>query len=247
MTELRTDALCKYYGGISATDKIDLTISSGSLHGIIGPNGAGKTTLIAQLSGQLSPDSGSVYLDGENITSLSMAQRSQRGIARTFQITSVFSQYSALENVAFAVQACDGHSFKFWSDSRYQTALLEPAIELLNSVGLGERAPVLAQNLSHGERRQLEIAMALATQPRVLLLDEPMAGMSADESNQMSHLIKQLKSDLTIVLVEHDMDIVFSLADQVSVLVYGKLVASGEPMAVRDDPVVIEAYLGSNA
>lgn len=247
MTELRTSNLCKQYGGINATDNISLAVESNSLHGIIGPNGAGKTTLIAQLSGQLLPDTGSVFLDDKNITKLSMAQRCRLGITRTFQITSVFPQLSTLENVTLAVQAGRGRSFKFWSDIRFQAELLEQALECLETVNLRQRACVRAENLSHGEKRQLEIAMAIATKPKVLLLDEPMAGMSADESNRMSQLINQLKGSLTIVLVEHDMDIVFSLADTISVLVYGKLVASASPETVRDDPLVIEAYLGSDA
>jgi len=245
VTTLRTEALVKRFGGITATDAVSLDVRKGSLHALIGPNGAGKTTLIAQLSGFMQPDAGHIYLDGDDITSMSTPSRVHRGLTRTFQITSVFSGMSALDNVAFAVQANAGHSFRFWRKAQQDDRLNKPAAELLARVGLGDRLSIRADTLSHGERRQLEIAMALATEPMVLLLDEPMAGMGPEESVRMVELLRQLKSDITILLVEHDMDAVFSLADELSVLVYGKLVASGAPDVVRRDPVVVEAYLGA--
>jgi len=247
MTRLHTESLLKRYGGIIATDRVSLCVESNSLHALIGPNGAGKTTLIAQLSGLLAPDSGQIYLDGENISRLGAPARAKQGLTRTFQITSVFSEMSALDNVSFAVQASMGHSFRFWRDCRRQTHLRDPAYAFLLQTGLDKRADIRADALSHGERRQLEIAMALATRPRVLLLDEPMAGMGAEESQLMTDLLQRLKGSLTILLVEHDMDVVFSLADTLSVLVYGKLIATGEPAAIRQDAQVQEAYLGDTA
>lgn len=244
MSGLRTESLVKRYGGITATDAVTLEVEHGTLHALIGPNGAGKTTLIAQISGLLEPDGGRIYLNNSDITELSAPARVQRGLTRTFQITSVFPAMSTLENVAFAVQAHAGHSFRFWRNARADKQLNSSAADILERIGLAERMPVLAAVLSHGERRQLEIAMAMATQPSVLLLDEPMAGMGVEESARMVELLQVLKKDMTILLVEHDMDAVFALADQLSVLVYGKLVASGEPNTVRQDPVVIEAYLG---
>lgn len=247
MTRLHTESLVKSYGGIAATDSVSLSVESNSLHALIGPNGAGKTTLIAQLSGLLSPDSGHIFLDGNNVSRLGAPARVKLGLTRTFQITSVFSEMSSLDNVSFAVQASTGHSFRFWSNSSRQAHLRDPAIELLKQVGLHSRADTRADALSHGERRQLEIAMALATKPRVLLLDEPMAGMGVEESQMMTELLQSIKGSVTILLVEHDMDVVFSLADTLSVLVYGKLIATGEPSIVRQDPGVQEAYLGESA
>ncbi|MEE9318868.1 MAG: ABC transporter ATP-binding protein [Granulosicoccus sp.] len=247
MTTLTTESLVKRFGGILATDHVNLSVESGSLHALIGPNGAGKTTLIAQLAGQLQSDAGHVYLDSHDITKHSPSARVQSGLTRTFQITSVFPALSAMQNVAFAVQARQGHSFRFWQCVEHVASINEPALAALERVGLADRMHLPAQSLSHGERRQLEIAMALATEPQVLLLDEPMAGMGPDESRQMMQLLQQLKGDITMLLVEHDMDAVFSLADCLSVLVYGRIVASGEPEQVRREPEVIAAYLGSAA
>ena len=193
MSGLRTESLVKRYGGITATDAVNLEVKHGSLHALIGPNGAGKTTLIAQLSGLLEPDGGRIYLNNSDITQLSTPARVQLGLTRTFQITSVFPGMSALENVAFAVQAHAGHSFRFWRNARTDKQLNSSAAEILERIGLAERMPVLADALSHGERRQLEIAMALATQPSVLLLDEPMAGMGVEESARMVELLQILK------------------------------------------------------
>jgi branched-chain amino acid transport system ATP-binding protein len=241
---LRIRGLSKRFGGIAAADEISLDIAAGELHAVIGPNGAGKTTLIAQLTGEIRPDGGSIEFDGEDITGLQVYRRSALGLARSFQITSVFPDFSALDNVALAVQAQAGHSFRFWADARRDPTLREPALAVLERVGLAERAGMLAAKLSHGEQRQLEIAMALATQPRMLLLDEPMAGMGVRESARIVAVLRELKRELTILLVEHDMEAVFALADRITVLVYGRVIASGAPEAVRADAEVRRAYLG---
>jgi len=241
---LRIRGLSKRFGGIAAADEISLDIAAGELHAVIGPNGAGKTTLIAQLTGEIRPDGGSIEFDGEDVTALQVYRRSALGLARSFQITSVFPDFSALDNVALAVQAQAGHSFRFWADARRDSTLREPALAALARVGLAERAGMLAAKLSHGEQRQLEIAMALATRPRMLLLDEPMAGMGVRESARIVALLRELKRELTILLVEHDMEAVFALADRITVLVYGRVIASGAPEAVRADAEVRRAYLG---
>jgi branched-chain amino acid transport system ATP-binding protein len=241
---LRIRGLSKRFGGIAAADEISLDIAAGELHAVIGPNGAGKTTLIAQLTGEIRPDGGSIEFDGEDITALQVYRRTALGLARSFQITSVFPDFSALDNVALAVQAQAGHSFRFWADARRDPALREPALAALGRVGLAERAGMLAAKLSHGEQRQLEIAMALATRPRMLLLDEPMAGMGVRESARIVAVLRELKRELTILLVEHDMEAVFALADRITVLVYGRVIASGAPEAVRADAEVRRAYLG---
>jgi branched-chain amino acid transport system ATP-binding protein len=241
---LQIEGLTKRFGGIVASDDVTLSIPQGELHAIIGPNGAGKTTLIGQLTGELSSQSGRIRLAGEDITALPAWQRSLRGLARSFQITSLFLDFTALDNVALAAQAHVGHSFHFWRDVRKEIELREPARAALERVGLGARADALVANMSHGEHRQLEIAMALATKPRMLLLDEPMAGMGVEESGRMVALLRELKQQLTILLIEHDMDAVFALADRISVLVYGRIIASGEPVAIRANADVRRAYLG---
>ena len=244
---LRIDALTKRFGGVVASDGITLSIPQGELHAIIGPNGAGKTTLISQLTGQLAPDSGRIYFDDRDITALPMYRRSVLGLARSFQITSLFIDFSVLDNVALAVQAHAGHSFRFWRPARREPALREPARAILAQVGLAGRADVHAASLAHGEQRQLEIAMALATRPRLLLLDEPVAGMGLDESQRMIRFLASIKGKLTMVLVEHDMDAVFALADRISVLVYGRIIATGTPEAIRANAEVRQAYLGEDA
>jgi branched-chain amino acid transport system ATP-binding protein len=244
---LQVERLGKRFGGIVASDDLTLEVASGELHAVIGPNGAGKTTLVAQLSGQVTPDSGRITFAGEDITGTPMHLRSRLGLARSFQITSLFLDFTALDNVALAVQAHAGHSFRFWRDARGDHELREPARAALAGVGLAERAEMLAADLSHGERRQLEIAMALATKPRMLLLDEPMAGMGPEESARLIEILRNLKGGVTILLIEHDMDAVFALADRISVLVYGRIIASGDPAAIRADPVVRQAYLGEQA
>ena len=241
---LAIEGLTKRFGGITASDDVSLTVPEGELHAIIGPNGAGKTTLIGQLTGELAPQSGRIRFAGQDITAFAAWQRSLLGLARSFQITSLFLDFTALDNVALAVQAHAGHSFHFWRDARREPALRAPARAALERVGLADRADVVAANMSHGEHRQLEIAMALATKPRMLLLDEPMAGMGAEESARMVKLLRELKQTVTILLIEHDMDAVFALADRISVLVYGRVIASGEPAAIRANPDVRRAYLG---
>ena len=241
---LEIDALTKRFGGVLASDGISLALPRGELHALIGPNGAGKTTLIGQLTGEIAPDDGRIRFDARDITALPVYRRSQLGLARSFQIASLFPEFTALDNVALAVQAHAGHSFRFWRDARRECELREPARDALMRAGLAERADVPVIDLSHGERRQLEIAMALAARPRMLLLDEPMAGMGPEESTRLVEMLRQLKGGITILLVEHDMDAVFALADRISVLVYGRIIASGEPAAIRADAAVREAYLG---
>jgi branched-chain amino acid transport system ATP-binding protein len=241
---LEIERLGKRFGGVVASDAIALAIPQGELHAIIGPNGAGKTTLISQLAGEIAPDAGHIRFAGRDITGLPIFRRSQLGLARSFQITSLFLDFTVLDNVALAVQAHAGHSFRFWRDARSQSELRTPARAALTRVGLAGRADVVVSNLSHGEHRQLEIAMALATTPRMLLLDEPMAGMGPDESARMVKTLRELKRELTILLIEHDMEAVFALADRITVLVYGRIIASGTPEAIRANAEVRQAYLG---
>jgi branched-chain amino acid transport system ATP-binding protein len=241
---LECRGLTKHFGGLIATNALDLTVAAGEIHALIGPNGAGKSTLVNQLSGELKPDAGTILFDGSDIAALSTPARVRRGLTRSFQVTSVLREFTALENVALAVQARQGHSFRFWRNARRDRTLNEPALATLDHVGLGARAHVVADDLAHGEQRQLELAMALATEPRMLLLDEPMAGLGATESRDMTAILKALKGRITILLVEHDMDAVFALADSVTVLVYGRAIASGPPDTIRANAEVREAYLG---
>jgi branched-chain amino acid transport system ATP-binding protein len=244
MLEVR--GLSKSFGALRACDGIDFDVREGETHAVIGPNGAGKTTFISQLAGNLRPDAGTVRFAGEDITRLPAPKRARRGLARSFQITSVYPEFSALDNVALAVQAHSGHSFRFWRTARGDPALVEPAQRVLEQVGLQERKNVLAANLAHGEQRQLEVAMALATDPRLLLLDEPMAGMGIEESQRMIALLSKLKQSKTIILVEHDMDAVFRLADRISVLVYGRVIATDVPEKIKLNEEVRKAYLGED-
>ena len=241
---LRVHNLVRRFGGIVATDNVSLDVAKGELHAIIGPNGAGKTTLISQLTGQLQPHGGAIRLAGQDITRVPAYRRSALGLARSFQITSLLPDFSAIDNVALAAQARDGHSFHFWRDARKIAHLREAAQSALDRVGLGHRAGVVVSRLSHGEQRELELAVALATKPQVLLLDEPMAGLGITESSRMVQLLQELRREVTIVLVEHDMDAVFALADRISVLVYGRVIASGQPSAIRQNDEVKRAYLG---
>ena len=241
---LEVRGLTKSFGALLASDNVDLEVLEGETHAIIGPNGAGKTTLIGQLAGDLVPDRGRVRFAGEDITALSAPARSHRGFARSFQITSIYADFTALENVMLAVQAHAGSSFRFWSPARAERALQEPARRVLEEVGLGARAGLPAGSLAHGEQRALEIAIALATRPRLMLLDEPVAGMGAEETQRMIAFLSTLKGGKTLILVEHDMDAVFSLADRVSVLVYGRVIATGTPQEVRANAEVRRAYLG---
>jgi branched-chain amino acid transport system ATP-binding protein len=241
---LAIEGLVKRYGGLTATDHLSLQVAAGDLHAIIGPNGAGKTTLMHQLSGDVAPDAGSIVFDGKDITREPAHRRALAGLGRSYQITSVFPEFSALENVVIAVQAHSGHSFRFWKPATEDAMLTQPAHALLEQVGLAARANTPAAAMAHGERRQLEIAMALAGRPRLLLLDEPMAGMSHQESGGVVELLRSLKGRYTILLVEHDMDAVFALADRITVLVYGRALATGTPDEIRANREVRAAYLG---
>ena len=241
---LRVDNLVRRFGGIVATDHVCLDVGRGELHAIIGPNGAGKTTLISQLTGHLPPHSGSIHLDGRDISALPAWRRSALGLARSFQITSLLSDFTAADNVAMAAQAHAGHSFRFFANARKEARLRDAARAALERVGLSQRADVVVSRLSHGEQRQLELAVALAGRPQLLLLDEPMAGLGVTESARMVMLLKELRREVSIVLVEHDMEAVFALADRISVLVYGRVIASGAPAAIRQNDEVKRAYLG---
>jgi branched-chain amino acid transport system ATP-binding protein len=241
---LATSGLTKRFGGLIAASEVALAVEPGEIHAVIGPNGAGKTTLVAALAGELRPDAGTIRFAGHDISRFGPARRAALGIARSFQITSIFREFTALDNVALAVQAHSGHSFRFWQAARSDQRLREPARAVLAEIGLGPRADVTAASLSHGEKRALEIAMALATRPLLLLLDEPMAGMGPAESTEIVRLLAGLKGRLTIVLVEHDMDAVFALADRITVMVYGRVIATGPPDAIRADAQVRRAYLG---
>jgi branched-chain amino acid transport system ATP-binding protein len=241
---LRVQRLFKRFGGVNATDDLSLDVMPGEIHALIGPNGAGKTTFIGQLMGEIRPDSGAIHFDGADIGALSTPKRVRAGIARTFQITQLLADQTALDNVALAVQAGQGHSFRFLKSAANDASLRAPAREYLCAAGLGERADVVVAELSHGEHKQLELALALATKPRLLLLDEPMAGLGASESRAMVAALKRMKGGVSILLVEHDMDAVFALADRISVLVYGRIIASGAPADIQADAQVRAAYLG---
>lgn len=241
---LEIKGLRKSFGGVAATKDVSLDVQIGEVHAVIGPNGAGKTTLISQLSGEQQPDGGDILFDGRSVLNVPSPMRAQLGMARSFQITSVFQDMTMLENVALAVQAHDGHSYRFWKSAQHDHVLNDKAMTFLDGVGLSDKAHVLARETSHGEHRQLEIAMALATEPKLLLLDEPMAGMGSEESHRMIATLTRLKGDKTMLLVEHDMDAVFALADRISVLVYGELIATDTPDTIRANQAVRRAYLG---
>jgi branched-chain amino acid transport system ATP-binding protein len=241
---LRIQNLTKNFGGLRVTDDVTLDVMPGELHAVIGPNGAGKTTLINQISGLLAPDAGTIVFAGEDVTTMPVAGRAQRGLARSFQITSILPRFSVLENVALAVQARRGTSFRFFGHAADEEELNAPALAALAQVGLAERADAPAGELSHGEKRALELAIALAMEPKLLLLDEPMAGTGHDESERLVTVLRSLKGRFPMVLVEHDMTAVFALADRISVLIYGRILASGPPAQVRADPAVVTAYLG---
>ncbi len=247
ITLLQTIDLKRHFGGLWASNGVDLSVESGEIHALIGPNGAGKTTLIHLISGTLQPDAGQLVFDGHDISRQNMHQRVALGITRSYQITQIFPQLSLLENVRLAVQARQhewGSSFRFWRPASAEFSMIEEAEEWLGRVGLAEAAGQLACNVSHGERRALELAMALATKPRLLLLDEPMAGMGPEESEHMAALISSLRGERTVLLVEHDLDIVFRLADRISVLVAGRVLLTDIPTIVRAHPEVRQAYLG---
>lgn len=243
---LETRNLRKSFGGVAATDDVSLTVETGELHAIIGPNGAGKTTLITQLSGAQRPDSGKVLFRGQNITHHAAYKRAKLGITRSFQITSLVMEMSVLDNVALAVQARQGHSFRFLQAARKVASLRDEAREMLARVGLTDRIDEPTRALSHGEHRLMEIAIALASGADLMLLDEPMAGLGSEESARMIDFLKTLKGGKTILLIEHDMDAVFALADRISVLVYGRIIATGSPDEIRANDDVRHAYLGED-
>jgi branched-chain amino acid transport system ATP-binding protein len=241
---LQTQALVKRYGGLLATDLVSLRLAQGELHAIIGPNGAGKTTLIGQLGGELRPDSGDVFLQGECVTALGAADRALRGLARSYQISSTFPEFTVLECVALARQAHDGHSFGAWRALLQRSQLVDAAQNAIAQAGLDHRTGQRVSDLAHGERRQLELAMVLVGEPKVLLLDEPMAGMGHQDALKVVELLATLKGRYTLLLVEHDMQAVFALADTISVMVNGAIIASGKPQEIRHNAEVRTAYLG---
>jgi branched-chain amino acid transport system ATP-binding protein len=244
---LRTEGLFKSFGGIVATDKVSLTVNPGEIHALIGPNGAGKTTLVHQLSGTVPAESGSIFFQGRNVTRLAAHERVLRGLVRSYQITSIFRGFSVLQNLVLAVQARTGSSFRFWRPLAAEGSVFDEARRLAARVGLASRESALAVNLSHGEQRQLEVGLAVATNPSMLLLDEPMAGMGPEESERLIPLIQGLKGGLSILLIEHDMAAVFRLADRISVLVSGRLIATGTAEEIRANAEVRRAYLGDES
>ena len=244
---LTLTGLTKSFGALRATDNVTLSVEANDCHAVIGPNGAGKSTLIGQITGEITPDGGRIAFFDLDITGWSVPKRALAGLGRSFQITQLCADFSVLDNVALAVQARQGHSYRFLRSASADASLRNPAIEVLARVGLEARAQTRVDALSHGERRQLELAAALAMQPRMLVLDEPMAGMGPQESERMIEILQALRGKVTILLVEHDMDAVFALADRISVLVNGALLTTADPAAVRADPAVRAAYLGGEA
>lgn len=241
---LKVENLVKRFGGLVATDSFSMDVKQGEIHAIIGPNGAGKTTLIHQLSGILEPDSGTIYFDGKEINHLSAPKRCHAGMVRSYQITSIFKDFSVLDNVAMSIQAREGHSFRFLENANNDANLSNKAMKVLKETNLQDKAGVLADNLAHGEQRQLEVAMALATSPKMLLLDEPTAGMGPEETSSVTKFLNSMKGKYTMLLIEHDMDAVFALADRITVLVYGRAIACGTPEEIRNNQEVRKAYLG---
>lgn len=241
---LQTVDLVKRFGGLLATDGANLSVNPGEIHALIGPNGAGKTTLIHQLSGALAPTSGVVRFAGKDITGLPMHQRVRLGLVRSYQITSIFNRLSVLDNLALAIQSRDGSNLRFWRPAREDRARCDAAARVAEQIGLADRMDRIAGTLSHGEKRQIEVGLALALHPRLLLLDEPMAGTGPEESERMVALLQGLRGTVTMLLVEHDMDAVFRLADRISALVFGRVIATGTPEQIHADPEVRRAYLG---
>lgn len=244
---LQIDTLVKRFGALTATDHASLRVHQGEVHALIGPNGAGKTTLIHQISGALQPDSGRLLLNGADITRLPMHARVKRGLARSYQITNVFLRLSVQDNLALALQAVAGSSMRFWRPVHTETQRMQAAADVAARVGLQAQLQRTAGALSHAEQRQLEVGLALASRPQLLVLDEPLAGMGPDESQRMVALLQSLRAETTLLLVEHDMDAVFQLADTISVLVAGRVIASGQPDAIRQSDDVKRAYLGDEA
>ena len=236
--------LSKRFGGVVAVDGVTLEVAAGEVHALIGPNGAGKTTLIHQISGSLPCDQGEIVFLGNDLTKTKAHERVRAGLARSYQITSIFRRFSVLDNLALAVQARSGSSFSFWRPVAAETALFDEARAIASQVGLSGKADFLASTLSHGEQRALEVGLALATRPKLVLLDEPMAGMGPEESRRMIELIGRIRAEVAVLLVEHDMDAVFRLADRISVMVNGRLIATGFPEEIRMNAEVRKAYLG---
>ncbi len=241
---LEVRQLVKKFGALTATDRVSLEVQPNEIHALIGPNGAGKTSLVAQLSGLLQSDSGHILFNGQDITDTPTSKRVHLGLARSFQITRLFKSFTTIDNVALSIQARMGHSFSFWKPVHLEAALFDQAMHLLQELGLDKRAHDRASELSHGEQRILELGLAVATQPKLLLLDEPMAGAGPVESERILNLILKLRVQSAILLIEHDMDAVFRLADRISVLVSGSVIATGSPTEIRHHPQVIAAYLG---
>ena len=244
MSILRTQALVKRFGGILVTDAVSLEVRPGELHAIIGPNGAGKTTLINQLSGEMASSEGQVWFDGADVTGLPVHARARRGLLRSYQLTSIFEEFTVRENAVLAAIGAQEHGWRFWQPMLARSAQVRAADDALQACGLAGRAEMPAAALAYGERRQLELAMALAAQPKFLLLDEPMAGMSVQESAAVVAMLAGLKGRYGILLIEHDMDAVFALADRITVLVYGKVLFTGTPDEIRNHPEVRAVYLG---
>jgi branched-chain amino acid transport system ATP-binding protein len=241
---LSLNGLSKRFGGVVAVDRVDLDVAAGEVHALIGPNGAGKTTLLHQVSGSLGCDSGEIRFLGKDITRLAAHERVKAGLARSYQITSIFRRFSVLDNLALAVQARSGTSFSFWKPLAAEFALFDEARAIADQIGLSARIDLLGASLAHGEQRALEVGLALATRPKLVLLDEPMAGMGPEESRRMIELIGRIRAQVTVLLVEHDMDAVFRLADRISVMVNGRLIATGVPREIKNNPDVRKAYLG---
>jgi branched-chain amino acid transport system ATP-binding protein len=236
--------ISKHFGGVAATDGVTLHVASGEVHALIGPNGAGKTTLIGQISGALGLDAGEIHFLGKNVSLLRQHERVRAGLARSYQVTSIFRRFSVLDNLALAVQARSGSSFRFWRPVASEAALFDEARSLARDIGLEGREDSLAATLAHGEQRALEVGLALATRPKLVLLDEPLAGMGPEESRRMIELIGRVRAQVTVLLVEHDMDAVFRLADRISVMVDGRLIATDQPEKIKLNPEVRRAYLG---
>ena len=244
---LELENVSKHFGGLVATDSVTLAVRPGEVHALIGPNGAGKTTLVAQIAGDLASDGGTIRFDGADVTRAPQHERVRAGLARSYQVTSIFGSFSVLDNLALAVQARSGSSFSFWRPVASESALAGEARAIAAQIGLAGREDAVAATLAHGEQRALEVGLALATRPRLVLLDEPMAGLGPEESRAMIELVERVREQAAVLLVEHDMDAVFRLADRISVLVSGRVIASGAPEAIRADAEVRKAYLGEGA
>lgn len=238
------ESVRKAYGALTVSDDVSMSVERGAVHALIGPNGAGKTTLVGQIAGQILSDAGTILFDGRNITREPIHARSHLGLARTFQITSMLPAFTVLDNVAVAAQAHAGHSFRFLRPVAAEASLNDKAMRALEAVGLADRAPMLAGALSHGEKRRLEIAIALATEPSLLLLDEPMAGVGREETERLVATLQALRGQVSLLLIEHDMQAVFALADRITVLDYGRVIAEDTPDAIRANSEVRAAYLG---